>query len=123
MSIVETFVWLKGIARFEVELLPRDASLHTVSYDYMTGVFSLCANTSNPVTALFRINVSGRLFLVRTENLNMFPQTLLGSPAKEKFWRDDLNAYYFDRNREFFVSVQQFYQLKGAFSRQSCNIK
>jgi hypothetical protein len=63
--------------------------------------------------SMFRINVSGRLFLIRTENLNMFPETLLGSSDKESFWRDDLNAYYFDRNREFFVSVQQFYQLKG----------
>ncbi|XP_063691589.1 potassium voltage-gated channel subfamily A member 10-like [Bolinopsis microptera] len=59
-----------------------------------------------------RFNVSGRVFLIRTENLNMFPDTLLGSSDKNRFWRDDLNAYYFDRNREFFVSVQQFYQLK-----------
>ena len=44
----------------------------------------------------------------------MFPDTLLGSPDKDRFWRDDLHAYYFDRNREFFVSVQQFYQLKGS---------
>ncbi|XP_063691584.1 potassium voltage-gated channel subfamily A member 10-like [Bolinopsis microptera] len=62
-----------------------------------------------------RFNVSGRVFLIRTENLNMFPDTLLGSSDKNTFWRDDLNAYYFDRNREFFVSVQQFYQLKGVF--------
>ena len=63
---------------------------------------------------MFRFNVSGRVFLIRTENLNMFPDTLLGSPDKDRFWRDDLHAYYFDRNREFFVSVQQFYQLKGS---------
>ena len=57
--------------------------------------------------------MSGRLFLIRTETLERFPETLLGSPDKEKYWRDDLNAYYFDRNREFFVAVQQFYQLDG----------
>ncbi|KAL5271927.1 hypothetical protein ACHWQZ_G000203 [Mnemiopsis leidyi] len=61
-----------------------------------------------------RVNVSGRLFLIRTETLDRFPDTLLGSSDREKYWRDDLNAYYFDRNREFFVAVQQFYQLNGS---------
>lgn len=62
------------------------------------------------------INVAGRNYLIKDTALEKFPNTLLGSSDKEQFWREELKAYYFDRNREAFIAVQQFYQSNGQYS-------
>ena len=63
------------------------------------------------------VNVSGRLFLIHSDNLDRFPGSLLGNVAERgEYWRDDLRALYFDRNREFFSAVHQYYQSRGSFT-------
>lgn len=38
-----------------------------------------------------------------------YPNTLLGSPDLEHYYHPQLRAYFFDRNRQFFEHIMQFY--------------
>ena len=43
--------------------------------------------------------------------LDKYPDTLLGNPAeREKYFRPDINAYYFNRSRPCFETILAFYQ-------------
>ena len=39
-----------------------------------------------------------------------YPETLLGSEDIARFYRPDLECFFFDRNRQFFEHIIQFYQ-------------
>ncbi|XP_063676722.1 potassium voltage-gated channel subfamily A member 1-like [Bolinopsis microptera] len=56
------------------------------------------------------INVSGEIFIIPRYRLKQWPQTLLGSPAVERFYRPELGMYFFDRNRSVFEYICRFYQ-------------
>ena len=47
--------------------------------------------------------------------MSKYPNTLLGSPARERYFRTDLNSYYFDRNRHAFDAVMGYYLSGGVF--------
>ena len=95
----------------DAQLAKKKASRKRAHIGHRVGASGSAADISKYT----RINVSGRVFLIHEEHLRNYPKTLLGSRDREKYWREDLDAYYFDRNREFFVSVQQFYQREGEF--------
>jgi len=59
---------------------------------------------------LCRINVCGEQYITTFKSLERYPETLLGSPDREKFFCQDLNAYFFNRNRACFESILLFYQ-------------
>ena len=56
------------------------------------------------------INVSGKQYITTFECLEKYPQTLLGSKEREKYWIPELKSYYFNRNRECFELILTFYQ-------------
>ena len=52
---------------------------------------------------------AGASFILERQKLTEHPHTLLGSMDLQKFYRPDLSAYYFDRNREAFDAVVNYY--------------
>ena len=57
-----------------------------------------------------RVNVSGREFFISESDLQLYPETLLGSKEKEGYFQPALNCYFFDRNRIVFEYIASFYQ-------------
>ena len=49
------------------------------------------------------------MYQVKRKILVKYPNTLLGSPDLEHFYHPQLQAYFFDRNRQFFEHIMQFY--------------
>lgn len=70
---------------------------------------------------LIKINVSGKEFTTTKDTLRFFPDTLLGSSEIEKYFNEELKAYYFDRHRSMFSAILFFYQSRGVF-RSPTNI-
>ena len=61
---------------------------------------------------------SGDTWQIKRKLLLRFPETLLGSPALENYWRSDLKCYFFDRNRypslvDSFLCLQEELTLKS----------
>ncbi|KAL5251881.1 hypothetical protein ACHWQZ_G014878 [Mnemiopsis leidyi] len=59
------------------------------------------------------INVAGATFILKRDLLKQHPNTLLGSDNIKRYYRQDLSAYYFDRNREAFDAIVSFYLSDG----------
>ena len=59
---------------------------------------------------MVRLNVSGREFYIYESDLQMYPETLLGSSERETYFQPALNSYFFDRNRIVFEYIASFYQ-------------
>eukprot|EP00116_Pleurobrachia_bachei_P006556 sb/3466818/ len=65
-----------------------------------------------------KIIVGGDVFKTQKETLERYPETLLGSSAKEKYWVEDRDAYVFaERCRRSFESILYFYQSNGILSQ------
>lgn len=63
-----------------------------------------------------RLNISGKIFEIHEYLLDLFPLSLLGCEAERlKFYDSKRDEFFFDRNREAFEGVLQFYQTNGAF--------
>lgn len=52
----------------------------------------------------------GEHYITTFSVLNRYPNTLLGSHEREKYWCPDLKAYFFNRNRACFESILLYYQ-------------
>ena len=52
---------------------------------------------------------SGELYKINRVLLSNYPKTLLGSSGIEKHYRPEMKYYFFDRNRQFFEHIIQFY--------------
>ncbi|XP_033621845.1 potassium voltage-gated channel subfamily A member 5, partial [Fukomys damarensis] len=64
------------------------------------------------------INVSGLRFETQLRTLALFPDTLLGDPAKRLRHFDPLrNEYFFDRHRPSFDAILYYYQSGGRLRR------
>uniref|UniRef100_A0A915LB17 BTB domain-containing protein n=1 Tax=Romanomermis culicivorax TaxID=13658 RepID=A0A915LB17_ROMCU len=64
------------------------------------------------------INISGLRYKTLLSTLNRFPNTLLGSSVRrKKFYDEDCNEYFFDRNRPSFDAILHFYQSGGRLRR------
>ncbi|XP_063677868.1 potassium voltage-gated channel subfamily A member 1-like isoform X6 [Bolinopsis microptera] len=59
------------------------------------------------------INVAGATFILKRDLLRQHPNTLLGSDNIKRYYRQDLSAYYFDRNREAFDAIVSYYLSDG----------
>lgn len=59
--------------------------------------------------------------LTHVPNGRFFPDTLLGSSEIEKYYNEEVKAYYFDRHRGMFAALLYFYQSRGVF-RSPTNI-
>lgn len=57
------------------------------------------------------LNVGGRLFETWQDNLDNYPDTLLGSPEKELFYDRGTKMYVFDRDPEMFRHILNYYRL------------
>eukprot|EP00112_Aurelia_sp_Birch-Aquarium-sp1_P010197 Seg2189.8 transcript_id=Seg2189.8/GoldUCD/mRNA.D3Y31 product="Potassium voltage-gated channel protein Shaker" protein_id=Seg2189.8/GoldUCD/D3Y31 len=67
-----------------------------------------------------RFNVSGMMFETFAKTLQRFPLTLLGSEElRERYYDEETNVYFFDRNREAFESILFFYQSYGKLIKPS----
>lgn len=62
-----------------------------------------------PAPVLITINVSGRKFLIDAKKLKKYPTTLLGSADIKKYYDPVHKEYFFDRNRDTFESIFDFY--------------
>lgn len=71
---------------------------------------------------LCRINVCGELFITTFKCLNKYPQTLLGSSERDKYFCPDLNSYFFNRNRACFESIILFYQTGNEYPPLNADI-
>lgn len=68
-------------------------------------------HTSANHKSLLKFNISGQEFLVSTSVLGKHPDCLLSSSKwLEGFWRDDLEAFYFDRDPVLFNSVLNLFR-------------
>ncbi|KAG8179874.1 hypothetical protein JTE90_017406 [Oedothorax gibbosus] len=64
------------------------------------------------------INVAGLRFETQLRTLAMFPDSLLGDPARRIRYFDPLrNEYFFDRNRPSFDAILYYYQSGGRLRR------
>ena len=54
--------------------------------------------------------MAGEEYQIRVKQLVKYPDTLLGSEDLERFYRPEIQCYFFDRNRQFFEHIIQFYQ-------------
>ncbi|XP_062969618.1 potassium voltage-gated channel subfamily A member 5 [Cynocephalus volans] len=64
------------------------------------------------------LNISGLRFETQLRTLALFPDTLLGDPAKRLRFFDPLrNEYFFDRHRPSFDAILYYYQSGGRLRR------
>ena len=53
----------------------------------------------------------GREYVTTYDCLDKYPDTLLGNPTeRDKYYRPDINSYYFNRSRQCFETILAFYQ-------------
>lgn len=55
------------------------------------------------------INVSGKQFVISRSKLEKYPSTLLGSEILDEYYDPNTDEYFFDRNRDTFESIFDFY--------------
>ncbi|XP_063690304.1 potassium voltage-gated channel subfamily C member 3-like isoform X2 [Bolinopsis microptera] len=56
------------------------------------------------------VNVSGDKYQVNLSTLRQFPSTLLGGPGLEEYYDPNEDDFFFDRNRDAFVHIFDFYR-------------
>lgn len=67
-----------------------------------------------------KINISGKMYETLYSTLARFPNTLLGSSAKrKKYFDQERQEYFFNRNRNAFDSILFYYQSNGLLTRPS----
>ena len=72
------------------------------------------------LSARVKINISGKMYETLYSTLARFPDTLLGSPAKrKKYFDDERQEYFFNRNRNAFDAILFYYQSNGLLTRPS----
>ncbi|KAI0980080.1 hypothetical protein GJ496_000546 [Pomphorhynchus laevis] len=60
---------------------------------------------------IVRINVSGTIFETTKSTLSNYPNSLLGDPYRiQSYWNSELNAYFFNRDPEYFEEILSAYQ-------------
>ena len=70
------------------------------------------------LSARVKINISGKMYETLYSTLARFPDTLLGSPAKrKKYFDDERQEYFFNRNRNAFDAILFYYQSNGLLTR------
>lgn len=70
------------------------------------------------LNARVKINISGKMYETLYSTLARFPNTLLGSPAKrKKYFDQERQEYFFNRNRNAFDSILFYYQSNGLLTR------
>lgn len=74
-----------------------------------TSVWSLDSQPLRPRRRIL-LNVGGRLFETWQDNLDNYPDTLLGSPEKELFYDRGTKMYVFDRDPEMFRHILNYYR-------------
>ncbi|KAL5270155.1 hypothetical protein ACHWQZ_G001029 [Mnemiopsis leidyi] len=79
------------------------------------------ASNEYEVDDIIRLNISGGYFEVTLGTLNKYSDTLLGSHVqRSKYFLEDRNEYFFERNRLIFSAILYFYQSQGKFYRPTC---
>ena len=63
------------------------------------------------------LNISGQVFKTRHRTLAQFPDTLLGSDEKNKFYDKSRNMFCFQRDRQSFDSILYYYQSGGVLKK------
>lgn len=67
------------------------------------------------------INVSGQRFTTWEQTLNVFPDTLLGSSARWKFYDEEKQEFFFDRDPYIFRYILNYYRSRNLHtSPQDC---
>lgn len=74
-----------------------------------SSVWSLDSQPLRPRKRIL-LNVGGRLFETWQDNLDNYPDTLLGSPEKELFYDRGTKMYVFDRDPEMFRHILNYYR-------------
>lgn len=70
------------------------------------------------LNARIKINISGKIYETLYSTLARFPNTLLGSPVKrKKYFDQERQEYFFNRNRNAFDSILFYYQSNGLLTR------
>lgn len=70
------------------------------------------------LSARVKINISGKMYETLYSTLARFPNTLLGSPAKrKKYFDQERQEYFFNRNRNAFDAILFYYQSNGLLTR------
>ena len=70
------------------------------------------------LSARVKINISGKMYETLYSTLARFPNTLLGSPAKrKKYFDEERQEYFFNRNRNAFDAILFYYQSNGLLTR------
>ena len=65
-----------------------------------------------------RFNVCGDKFEILESTVQRYPNTLLADSARrERFWDENYEEYYLDRNRACFEAVLTYYQSSGILIR------
>ena len=68
--------------------------------------------------ARVKINISGKIYETRYSTLARFPGTLLGNPVKrKKYFDQERQEFFFNRNRNAFDSILFYYQSNGLLTR------
>ncbi|KAL5267640.1 hypothetical protein ACHWQZ_G004624 [Mnemiopsis leidyi] len=98
---------------------PENRRLSTDSSTYLLEVpgtlpsvaVSAATGPALTLSRLCRINIAGKEYVTTYECLDKHPDTLLGNPTeREKYFRPDMKAYYFNRSRPCFETILAFYQ-------------
>ncbi|XP_020603500.1 potassium voltage-gated channel subfamily A member 1-like [Orbicella faveolata] len=70
------------------------------------------------LSARVKINISGKMYETLYSTLARFPNTLLGNPAKrKKYFDNERQEYFFNRNRNAFDAILFYYQSNGLLTR------
>ena len=70
------------------------------------------------LSARVKINISGKMYETLYSTLARFPDTLLGSPIKrKKYFDEERQEYFFNRNRNAFDAILFYYQSNGLLTR------
>lgn len=77
-----------------------------------------CVAVPGKSTERIKINVSGKKYELTYSRLLKFPRSLLArSRLRARFYDEEKDEFFFDRNRMAFESVYHFYQTAGEFLR------
>ena len=59
------------------------------------------------------VDISGKLYQISNSQLFMHPESLLATSERERYFDPDTGHYFFDRNRQAFEFVLEYYQNGG----------
>ena len=94
-----------------------------------TSIYRCCSKPSvlvDPVTFMngrrLTLNVSGCKFRINEYYLKQYPETLLGSADREKYYDQVRTEYFFDRDPHIFRHIFNFYKSGNLhYSQQDCH--